>query len=421
MLAKRTQELSFQDIQSLVDDQVPESRHLDYKEERPAAQSAPETKQADFLVDVTAFANGSGGTLVYGVRERKTADGKQTGVPDAILGLRNFVADTEENRLRGLMRAKIEPQLPVGSVEFRALPLPSEPDKQVLVVHVARTWAGPHFVVAGGRHKYQCYVRDGNGNQPLDVQGIREAVMGAAGIGEKLEAFRLSRCGTIAGGNLPAIMGFTAKLILHLVPLASLDGQARVDPLRARTLAEKNNAIPLYANGWADCTRRPNVDGLLIAAATGDRKTYSCMQLFRSGVLEDVDSANLEIDSAGGSISTVVIERELLSHTPRYLSLLKDLGLTGPIALSLSLQGVMGRFHREAKTKMAERTNSLPRFDRADVLLPTLLLEGDDLDKPPTEMLEPLLHSLWQAGGVDHCHRYEQGKYDPKRELDLFG
>jgi predicted HTH transcriptional regulator len=53
------------EVQTLIDTQVQESLHLDYKDSRALAR----VKASEISKDVSAFANADGGTIIYGVTE----------------------------------------------------------------------------------------------------------------------------------------------------------------------------------------------------------------------------------------------------------------------------------------------------------------------------------------------------------------
>ena len=96
-------------IDQLVADGVSEEQQLDYKEQLPGR--APSDKK-EFLADVSAFANSSGGDLVFGIVERRDADGKPTGVPEAATGVGAVNSDTELLRLGNMIRDGIAPRVP---------------------------------------------------------------------------------------------------------------------------------------------------------------------------------------------------------------------------------------------------------------------------------------------------------------------
>lgn len=68
MLLKNLSDISIQDVQTLCDDKVLESRFLDFKAK---AIGRGDSDKRDFLTDVCAFANAAGGDLLLGVKTRK--------------------------------------------------------------------------------------------------------------------------------------------------------------------------------------------------------------------------------------------------------------------------------------------------------------------------------------------------------------
>ena len=72
------------DLQTLLDNEVPEGKTIDYKE---ALSGNSDSDKKEFLYDISSFANTSGGHLIFGIKE----DG---GVPTEICGLDILVLKT---------------------------------------------------------------------------------------------------------------------------------------------------------------------------------------------------------------------------------------------------------------------------------------------------------------------------------------
>jgi hypothetical protein len=82
------------DLQEIINDQVQESKTIDYK--RDLILNTDEQKK-EFLADISSFANAIGGHLIYGVVEEK-------GIPKQISGLEIRDIDKEIGRLENIMR-----------------------------------------------------------------------------------------------------------------------------------------------------------------------------------------------------------------------------------------------------------------------------------------------------------------------------
>lgn len=81
IFSKPLKDVNEQDIQRLINDQIEENIHLDYKRE---IALSPKGKK-ELAKDVSAFANSKGGVIIYGIEEEKNEDGIP--VPVRIAGI----------------------------------------------------------------------------------------------------------------------------------------------------------------------------------------------------------------------------------------------------------------------------------------------------------------------------------------------
>jgi len=399
-------------IESLLRDAVREGRLLDYKETQPAPKQKPDN--TDFLVDVSAMANGAGGLLVYGVAEARDENNLTTGTPAKIDGLKGFTLDAEETRLRRYIASGLDPALPPDGIEFHGVD--GFADGPVVLLRVRRSWRGPHMVTSDGRYRDTFHTRDGNMNRKLDAQGIREAMLAMENVSERIDALVGGRIGLLENNATPVVLRPGARLAVHVVPLASLRRTSAIEPREARRLWNGSKAVPLFSTP-AHCDDRYNVDGLLIAAKRLENKmSGSYLLVFRSGYLEAVDSSRITspLKEEAGDMPSALVERELFERVPAYMKYLRDLGCEPPYSVHVSLLGVKGYCHHGIKSRSAIEDGTVPYFDRKIVRLPPLLIEADQLDQKPPPLLEPLIHNFWQAGGVEACPHYRYGEYDVK-------
>jgi hypothetical protein len=121
---------SIADVEKMIQDQVQENVHLDYK--RSAAIRRGSRERDDIAKDVSAFANSDGGVLIYGVEEKDqlpvTIDG---GVVDA---------ECSREWIEAAIMTGITPRIDY----FRILPLPLAAGRTIYVIEVAKTFRGPH-------------------------------------------------------------------------------------------------------------------------------------------------------------------------------------------------------------------------------------------------------------------------------------
>jgi predicted HTH transcriptional regulator len=124
MLTKRLADIDLTDIEALKDNGVAESHFLDFK---ATGVGASYDEHREFLADVSAFANASGGDIIYGVTEN-------AGVANGVPGFDLSDPDKEELRLTNLLRDGTEPRL--SNVGIRWLTVSGT--RRVLVVRIPR-------------------------------------------------------------------------------------------------------------------------------------------------------------------------------------------------------------------------------------------------------------------------------------------
>ena len=123
-----TDDVTLPYLQELVDQKVQEDARLDYKRELPKRD---DRGRNDFIADVSAFANSSGGDLVYGIEE----DGE--GRAMALQPLEGN-RDEEVRRLQDYALNSIEPRIP--GVQVHAIPAPNG---FFILVRVPLGWTTP--------------------------------------------------------------------------------------------------------------------------------------------------------------------------------------------------------------------------------------------------------------------------------------
>lgn len=397
--------ITLADLQSLITDRVRENRQLDYKDEQPAHARANADKKSEFAVDVSALANGSGGLLVYGVAEEKDGD-RPTGIAIALNGLTGFNLDADGNHLRGYLDTALDPKLPVGALELHTIEGGTR--GPILLVRVRKSFAAPHMVRADGRFRSAFYVRDGARNRQLDTRGVREAVYASGDWANRFRVWRRDRIAAVISAETPIQLEGTRRLIVHIAPTSSLEGETTVDVRDAERRAVAKSVAPL-GSSIAYATNTFNIDGFVIHSRAGGT---DYLQIFRSGLVESVE-ASLLYD--GDELRTRNIEDELFKFVPMCAAYLRELGVLPPLVVALTLTGVQGMHHLE-QPSIDRARQTIPTIDRDIVALPELLLDAEQLATDSHAYLAPIVNGLWQAGGRPGCPRYkDDGTYDGRR------
>ncbi|HEY6261579.1 MAG TPA: ATP-binding protein, partial [Nitrospiraceae bacterium] len=190
-------------IESLITNSVAESRTLEYKEALPGRS---EKDNHEFLADVTAIANSSGGDLVYGIREKRDVDNKPTGEPQEACGIGQPNLDEEIRRLDNLLRTLVDPR--ISGILIRQID--GFPNGPVIIYRIQKSWAAPHMIRMSSRF----YARTTREKYPMDVREIRAAFALSDALPDRIRRFRDDRLAKIVSDETPLPVMSGAKIAL---------------------------------------------------------------------------------------------------------------------------------------------------------------------------------------------------------------
>jgi hypothetical protein len=395
MIAKAWSKITEEDIRRLVEDEVPESESLDYKQELP--NESPKS-ELDFLCDIAAFANASGGDLIYGVTEKRE-EGRPTAIPSGFAKLRmRGTLDETKRRLQSLVRSGISPPPCIKIDDFENLP-----EGPVIIIRVPPSWTAPHMVSRYSKDNLrpQFYRRHNAGNHPMDITEIRAAFNLSESYVDKIRHFRDERVSMIMRQDqtVPVLLGPPARRIIHLLPLKPVDS-ATVEISR------------LHGRAWGPSPAFPetrfrthqfNFDGYLIQDFNpSTHKPYAYTQIFRNGGIESVRILG-DYKYIDNSFEVIRI-REVRD----YLDLMHELEVPLPIFAMIRLIGV-NSYPLLLPPKISYQGTSND-IDRDDLPLSECIF--DDYDSPVENILRPAFNSLYQTAGIFGSLNYDNdGKW----------
>lgn len=391
MINKDIEQVTKDDLQTLVDNAVLERKTLEYKQALPRNS---DSAKKEFLADVSSFANASGGDLIFGITENK-----KTGAPKSLDGLSIENPDQEILRLENTIRDGIEPRIP--SISTRSIPLDSA--KVALIIRVPKSWSAPHRVIWGGHDKF--FSRSSNGKYPLDVSELRSAFNLSETMTERIRNFRLDRISKIYANETPVPFHDNPKIVLHLIPIISFNPAQAYDI--SRVASGDVRMVPIYSSGW---NNRYNLDGFLVYSRGEGGKAHSYVQLFRNGIIEAVEGLLLEPHKEQLLIPSIAYEQQLIRSLTEYLSILKALNVEPPIFIFLTLLDAKG--YTMGIDTWRYWVHERHTIDRDVLPLPEVMI--DNYEDSAEKILKPCFDSIWNACGFAGDFYYnDEGKWDP--------
>ena len=174
LLSKPPDQVSAEDINTLIELQIQEGNQIEFKEGLSAKGGSPdpwvkgEDKIGDYarnsiLREVVAFANAFGGTLLLGIKETKS----QPATALAITPLPR--CDELADRLRKQLRDCVEPQIP----QLELFGVKTEGKAGVIVIRVSRSRMAPHRVKPGR----SCPIRRADRTEEMTMREIQDLTL----------------------------------------------------------------------------------------------------------------------------------------------------------------------------------------------------------------------------------------------------
>lgn len=380
------------DIHQLIVNQVREDRSHEYKAELPGGSDAD---KKEFLADVASFANANGGSILYGITEKRDTAGKTTGFPEEALGLAGVNVDQVIRQYESIVTSGLAPRVP--GVRFYCVE--GFPQGPVLVIHIPQSWIGPHMLNPPQSSRF--FSRNSGGKYPLDVQEIRESFLQSDGLPERIRRFRDDRLARIISGETPVPLRQEQWLAIHIVPVGTL-GQRNGINLEA--VNQRHSELrPIKATSW---NHRYNMDGFCIWQPYGNGTAAHYTQVFRSGCIEAVRTDVIDRCDQGKYVRSRITEDTIIDSALEYINVLESLDIEPPVVVLAALVGTKSatlEFMFGDRWSDADLSRYL--INRDMLILPDIWI--DDFSVNMATKLRPMFDSFWQAAGMPKSGNYE--------------
>lgn len=387
VINKRLEDISKEDIAALIAEQVRESRHIEYKESLPGNS---DSEKKEFLADVSAFANASGGMIIYGIREKRE-EGQPTSLPEKIVGLSGINVDKEKQRLLAIVGSGVEPRIP--NIQMEAVP--GFDECPVIILKIPKSWCGPHMIKFQQWSRF--YARTSAGKQLLDVGELRSTFALSENLTKHMDAKRIERIEKILAGDVPVDVGQKTVLVIHIFPVESFDTTNTIDVIIKEGSQRKLRPFT-DGNGWS---HRYNFDGFLY------HNDWGYLQVFRRGYLEAVDTycvPQRQTKEPLTYIPTLALEKQMASAIKLYMKGMGDHGIDAPVYIWVSMLNIKGYILAAKGSSTGDMYSDYP-IREEHLFFPAVVLET--LDQPIFPAMRPIFDALWQAGGFSRCLDYD--------------
>jgi len=386
MLDKPIDQLEFTDIMGLIENEVGESKRLEYKRELNI-ETGDERKE--FLADISSFANADGGYIIYGIAENEFH------LPIEICGVK---IDNEGNfisKIDNLIRDSIAPRIP--DIKYRFI---LHNGHKVLVIYISPSFLSPHRVIYKGHDKF--YTRNAKGKYPMDVDELRQAFTFSDSINRQIESYKLERISTIAANRYRILKDGYPYFIIQFLPISAFRNR------NLYSIREISNALEKVGVEVFGCfsSKQIIIDGVFI------RSEEAIAHYKTNGIVEKATTAFFDPEHPISSNKTIKriycgdILEKVIGACVKIFKYYKIMNIPTPIIIACAIMNGQG-YTIYSMTRWIERLGSI---DRDALLIPDILV--DDFNSEPETILKPIFDAIWNACGYTHCPAYdEDGNY----------
>lgn len=345
----------------------------------------------EFLKDIAALANASGGEIIYGIEE-------SNGAASAILPITDETFDEARRRLAQSALASVEP--PLQGLHFTEIRVKGG---WCLAIRVPASFASPHRYGAAGASRF--VVRESGFVRDMSYTEVRDAFTRVGEARAQVAAFRQRRVEEILGGDTWRAMSDEPLCVVQVIPLSAFASLTGLDIHQTYETWDK-----FIQSDWAGGSRTFNLDGLVIYPG-GNPPLHAYVQVYRNGVVEGLFTAgHWSHENTIPSLSVAnCIRQTVLSAFGEY----QRQARLGPAIVYVSLLKV--------KDYRLGIGNSFPSLrpltsDRHNLLLPDVLVDASGDGDRTEAALRQILNVMWQCFGSASCNYYDQdGRWAPPR------
>lgn len=253
---KYLQDVTEQDLESLLINQVRESKTLEYKRNFNLTDDKDKNRQ-EFLFDVTAFYNTDGRCLVYGIEEKKDDQGKNTGYPEQFISVGIPNSDQTDQQIQSLIRNNTDPVLSSVQTKFFTVQ-----GCKILVVGIPKNFGLPCMVILNDLNRF--YRRNNSGKYAVETQELSGLFLQNQSLRERAEQFRSRRIESVTQASIIPNLDLSTPFFVHLVPFSTIDDIA-IDVTNLRRSQFLPFVTPITStlenrSGW---DFQYNIDGLM--------------------------------------------------------------------------------------------------------------------------------------------------------------
>lgn len=375
------------DIQSLIENKVPESRILDYKRE---CKLGLEQDKSEFIYDVCSFYNSDGGCIIYGLEEEKDQQGKNTGIPKLPAELVKVINyDQLKLQIEECIKQTTNPQI----VNLAFSPLLEINGTNVFLLGIPKSSSLPAMVTYKNSGRF--YKRKSTGKYQVDTYELFDLFTRNLYLQKEVTSFVEQRQTEVFDNRFWPSISDNSGLLMHIIPMSYYYNNL---PDFSNPSFRNNCTLMLRPPGDGGYNHRYCFEGLHMYSLDRDTSNKSYSLLFRNAIIEAYTNRPFWQTSEdkrpwldGASFLTALLE-----HVQNSIKFYIQYSIEPPYYLFIQLYNVQG-FNLIVQESMIKRNV----WGKSIFEFPPLMV-NHDIDEVK-QQVKQLADMLWQTGGESEC------------------
>ena len=369
------------DIIRLIENQIQESKTLDYKKE---INLQKDNDKKEFLYDVSAMYNTDGGCIIFGIEEEKNENGQNTGKPLRVTDLEVENFDKLSQQIEDILKNSTDP-----SITHIALKEIQSETGKILIIGIPKGLGLPSMVTFKSSNKF--YKRRNSGKFLVDTHELNQMFLQNQVIVEKIKNFRRKRIEEVIALDTIPNLDTETSFFIHIIP-HNFQEQVITDFTKFENDLRKEMKpfSYTYNSGWSYMY---NIDGYMTYSSSDNIRVISKYnQLFRNGTYEIYSSKiftktfHKEMGFDGP-----LLMANIIAHIKEALKVLNKIDIDPPFYISFSFRNVKGKIMNR------DGAYIIPEFTKDNIDFP--LIKVSSYDANIKELLKPNFDILWQIFG----------------------
>lgn len=231
-----------------------------------------------------------------------------------------------------------------------------------------------------------------------DVGELRVLFNVVPHLAERIRDFRATRIGQILAGETPVpLKPLPGRLIIHVVPFASVDAGGTVD---LEAAMQNLTAWMPYGAGGMDY--RVNFDGAVFFPG-GDGAVRAYVQLLRNGAVESVATDLVRSHQEYGTFLPLpAVVGKLHKHVTSIADGLRALEVTSPLAVWVTMMDMRGVTFMHSDPRYGFDA-PLPATRDSLTFVEAVIPDGEKSSAKVAVALKPIFDQMYRTGGATSC------------------